>query len=88
MNRSAVVTAVEFVIAVLCVGGAVLCWSGGVQVGEFPARGDIPAFAATRYAGPWLFAAVVLATGAALFALDALVRAVRLVRGSARVPNA
>ncbi|WP_157224281.1 hypothetical protein [Nocardia paucivorans] len=88
MNRSAVVSAAEFVVAVLCLAGAVLCWNRGVQVGEFPARGDIPAFAATRYAGPWLLAAVISVTGAALFALDICVRVVRLVRGGARVPHA
>ncbi|WP_040838563.1 hypothetical protein [Nocardia brevicatena] len=87
MNRSAVVTALEFAVAVLCGVGAVLCWSRGVQVTEFPVRGDIPAFAAARYAGPWLFAAVALATGAALFALDTLIRAVRPVRGSGGMPN-
>lgn len=88
MNRSAAVTAAEFVLAVLCAVGAVLCWSRGVQVTELPARGDIPAFAAARYAGPWLFTAVAMATVTALFALDTLIRAVRLVRGSGGGPNA
>lgn len=88
MNRSVVVTGVEFAVAVLCFVGAVLCWNRGVQVTELPARGDIPAFGAVRYTGPWLLSAVALATGAALFALDALIRMVRLLRGSGGVPNA
>lgn len=79
MNRS-IVPAADLVLAVLAIGLAVLCWNQGLHNTWFPAAGDVPAYTATRYVGPWLFLAILLAAGAGIALLDAGVRIIRPVR--------
>lgn len=77
MNRSFVVPAVDLAVAILALALAVLCWQLGVRNTAFPATGDVPAYTATRYVGPWLFLATVLVAGAGVAAIDAAVRVAR-----------
>ncbi|MGW5387825.1 hypothetical protein [Nocardia sp. NPDC003963] len=80
MNRSLVLPAADIVLAVLAIALAVLCWNLGVRNTDFPATGDVPAYTATRYVGPWLFLAMLLVAGAGAAVIDAATRLVRTPR--------
>ncbi|MEV3965345.1 hypothetical protein AB0M34_31445 [Nocardia sp. NPDC050193] len=80
MNRSLVLPAADIALAVLALALAALCWNLGVQNTDFPATGDVPAYTATRYAGPWLFLAMLLVAGAGTAVIDAVARLVRAPR--------
>ncbi|MET7773838.1 hypothetical protein [Nocardia sp. NPDC005366] len=71
----------EYVIALLCLIGAVQSWGNGVVTTSFAPIGDLPAFDSTRYIGPWLVLAAFLAGLAGLFVIDGLARAVRSTSG-------
>ena len=64
----------ELVIVVLCVVGAVLSWGNGLVHTSLAPDGDLPAFEATRYVGPWMLLAVALVGLAGLLVIDVLAR--------------
>ncbi|MGV9679515.1 hypothetical protein ACWDSJ_29915 [Nocardia sp. NPDC003482] len=68
---------VDLVLIVLCVGAAVPSWRHGVHTTAFAASGDLPAFEATRYSGPWLGLAALLVAAAGLAVVDLVVRCAR-----------
>ncbi|AYF73545.1 hypothetical protein D7D52_06395 [Nocardia yunnanensis] len=70
----------EFVLVPILVAAAVWCWHNGIRTTVFAPQGDAPAFSATRYVGPWLAGAAILAIGAGLVAVDVLARAFRRAR--------
>ncbi|WP_327149445.1 hypothetical protein [Nocardia sp. NBC_01329] len=77
MNRSLVVPAADIAAAVLALALAALCWNLGVQNTDFPATGEVPAYTATRYVGPWLFLAMLLVAGAGTAVIDGVARVFR-----------
>ncbi|MGW0182978.1 hypothetical protein [Nocardia sp. NPDC003345] len=83
MNRSFVVPAIDLAAALVALALAVLCWQLGVRDTDFPATGDVPAYTATRYVGPWLFLATVLVAGAGVATIDAAARVLRPREGHA-----
>jgi hypothetical protein len=76
----------EVVVAVLCVVVAVVSWQNGLATTSLAASGDVPAFTATRYVGPWLVLAAFLVTVAGVVGVDAGARTLRAVteRASSR----
>ncbi|MFD0365117.1 hypothetical protein ACFQZZ_27100 [Nocardia sp. GCM10030253] len=78
MRREIVVLG-EVAVAVLCVVAAVLSWRNGLVVTSFPGAGDVPAFDATRYVGPWLILAAFLVTVAGVIGIDAGARTMHTV---------
>lgn len=80
VNRSLVLPAADIVLAVLAIASAALCWNLGLQNTDFPATGDVPAYTATRYVGPWLFLAMLLVAGAGSAVINAVARLVRRPR--------
>ncbi|TQM30258.1 hypothetical protein FB390_1877 [Nocardia bhagyanarayanae] len=67
----------EVVGAVVALLLAVLSWNRGIVTTAFAPLGEMPAFEATRYVGPWLVLAAFLATVAGLLGIDAVTRALR-----------
>ncbi|NUS92697.1 MAG: hypothetical protein HOQ36_09835 [Nocardia sp.] len=82
MNRSLALPAADIAAAVLALVLAALCWYLGVQNTDFPATGEVPAYSATRYVGPWLFLAMLLVAGAGAAVIDGVARIVRAPRRS------
>ncbi|UGT64650.1 hypothetical protein [Nocardia asteroides] len=58
------------VLALAAVLTGVLAWRNGIRTTEFAPSGDVPAFEATRYAGPWIVLAATLLTVAGLLLVD------------------
>ncbi|RDI66415.1 hypothetical protein [Nocardia pseudobrasiliensis] len=65
---------VDLVLILLCVGAAVPSWRNGIQTTSFAASGDLPAFEATRYVGPWLGLATLLVAVAGVAVVDLVAR--------------
>ncbi|MBF6321510.1 hypothetical protein [Nocardia cyriacigeorgica] len=82
MNRTAVLMAVDAVIAVVCVVAAVIGWRQGVQTTQFAPMGEVPGFTATRYSGPWLVLASLSIAAAGLALIDVVTRIVRTLRAN------
>ncbi len=72
--------AVDVVVLVLCLAAIVPAWHAGIESVSFAASGDLPAFEATRYSGPWLGLAALLAAVAGLALIDLVARAVERYR--------
>ncbi|MGV9665807.1 hypothetical protein ACWDUL_12715 [Nocardia niigatensis] len=70
----------EIVLVPVLVVLAVWCWHNGIQTTVFKPQGEMPAFTATRYFGPWLAVCALLAIGSGLALIDGLARAYRLAR--------
>ncbi|MFE3053788.1 hypothetical protein [Nocardia sp. NPDC059239] len=70
----------EFVLVPVLVVAAVWCWHNGIRTTVFKPQGEVPAFTATRYIGPWLAGCAVLAIMSGLALIDVVARAVRLAR--------
>ena len=65
---------VDVVVLVACLAGAVPAWHAGIESTPFAGSGDLPAFEATRYIGPWLGLAAVLVVVAGLALIDLVAR--------------
>ncbi|MFI5780358.1 hypothetical protein [Nocardia sp. NPDC051570] len=65
---------VDVALIVLCLGAAVPSWRNGIHTTAFEASGDLPAFEATRYVGPWLGAAALLVAVAGVALVDLVAR--------------
>ncbi|MBP2476016.1 hypothetical protein JOF53_004888 [Crossiella equi] len=81
----ALVAVAEVVAAVLLVLGAVWAWQRGLVPMELPnAKTGAPPYQLTRYEGPWLGLAALLALLAALAVVDAVRQLVLAVRTRGR----
>jgi hypothetical protein len=67
---------VDLVLILVCVGAAVPSWRSGIATASFHSSGDLPAFEATRYSGPWLGLTTVLVAIAGLAVIDLVSRCV------------
>ncbi|MCM6774885.1 hypothetical protein NDR87_25925 [Nocardia sp. CDC159] len=65
---------VDLALIVLCVGAAVPSWRNGIRTTTFAASEELPAFEATRYAGPWLALAALLVAVAGVAVVDLVAR--------------
>ncbi|WP_067674706.1 hypothetical protein [Nocardia miyunensis] len=66
----------DVVVLVCCLAGVVPAWHAGIESIPFAASGDLPAFEATRYDGPWLGLAALLVVAAGLALIDLVARSV------------
>ena len=82
MHRSLALPAADIAVAVLALALAALCWNLGVRNTDFPATGEVTAYTATRYVGPWLFLAMLLVAGAGAAVVDGVTRLARAPRRS------
>ncbi|MQY18248.1 hypothetical protein [Nocardia macrotermitis] len=70
----------DVVVLVACIAGVAPAWHAGIESVPFAASGDLPAFEATRYSGPWLGLAALLVAVAGLALIDLIARSVRRAR--------
>lgn len=76
----------EAIAAVVGVVLVVVCWRLGVQRTYFSAADHVPAFTATFYRGPWLFAAMLAMVGTGWFVVNLLARICELNSSVERCP--
>ncbi|MEV0340256.1 hypothetical protein AB0H49_14590 [Nocardia sp. NPDC050713] len=77
MRRDIEVAVGEALAAVVALVLAVLSWNRGTVATVFAPLGEMPAFEATRYVGPWLMLAAFLVAVAGLLGIDAVTRVLR-----------
>jgi hypothetical protein len=65
---------VDLVLILLGMAAAVQSWHNGVRTTPFPGSDAVPAFEASRYAGPWLGLAALLVAVAGLAVIDLVAR--------------
>ncbi|MGQ4617736.1 hypothetical protein [Nocardia sp. R7R-8] len=82
MRRWIVAVLVELDLIVLALIGAALSARAGVRTTDLPPSGDAPGFTAVRYVAPWWLLAALLVAVGGVFAIDAVARLVRGLRGA------